>query len=137
MIRPLRWNVVLIRNLTGGIVGWRVGRCQTPRGREETFDCVARPLHVAAAGGVKQRAAAWKHLIRRARVPLADPRVVCLDEPSGLAPAFKSLMQSSYSAHKQWTDTDLAAFAECLSWEVVTFDTGFIPHTVKNETLYV
>ncbi len=46
-------------------------------------------------------------------------------------------MQSSYSAHKQWTDTDLAAFAECLSWEVVTFDTGFIPHTVKNGTFYV
>ena len=55
----------------------------------------------------------------------ADPRVVYLDEPLGLTPVFKLLTHSSYRAHKQWTDAYLAAFAECLSLEVVTFDTGF------------
>lgn len=54
-----------------------------------------------------------------------DPRVVYLDEPVGLTPVLKSLSFSSFPAHKQWTDAYLAAFAECLSLEVVTFDTGF------------
>lgn len=55
----------------------------------------------------------------------ADPRVVYVDEPAGLTPVFKSLTHSSSPAHKQWTDSYLAAFAVCLSLEVVTFDTGF------------
>ncbi len=56
-----------------------------------------------------------------------DPRVVFLDEPVGLSPIFKSLTHSSFPAHKQWSDAYLAAFAECHSLEIVTFDAGFKP----------
>lgn len=56
---------------------------------------------------------------------VVDPRVVYLHEPVGLTRTFKSLTQSEFPSHKQWTDAYLAAFAECLSLEVVTFDTGF------------
>ena len=55
----------------------------------------------------------------------ADPRVVYRDEPVGLSTSFQSLTQSSFPAHKQWTDAYLAAFAECHSMEIVTFDAGF------------
>lgn len=55
----------------------------------------------------------------------ADPRVVFLDEPKGLAPAFRALSSGTTPAHKKWTDAFLAAFAICHSVEVVTFDADF------------
>ncbi len=52
----------------------------------------------------------------------ADPRVVFLDEPPGIAVVFKSLTQLPRPAHKRWTDAFLAAFAMSLGMEVVTLD---------------
>ena len=40
----------------------------------------------------------------------------------GLTAAFKSLTQIPRPAHKRWTDAFLAAFAQRLGSEVVTFD---------------
>ncbi len=64
----------------------------------------------------------------------ADPRVVFLDEPTGLGTVFKSLTQLSRPAHKRWTDAYLAAFALTIGIDVVTFDAdlrGFTGLNVK------
>ncbi len=54
-----------------------------------------------------------------------DPRVVFLQEPSGLEAVFRRFSQASSPSHAVWTDAYLAAFALQHQAEFVTFDKGF------------
>ncbi len=54
-----------------------------------------------------------------------DPRVIFLDEPSGLESTFRNLTQAEAPAHDRWTDGYLAAFAAASGRQLVTFDQGF------------
>ena len=83
---------------------------------------------IMGAANVQSQAQAWEVLEKLT----ADARVVDLDEPPELTPVFKSLTQSQFPAHKQWTDAYLAAFAQCLSLELVTFDGDFRSFTGQN-----
>lgn len=54
-----------------------------------------------------------------------DPRVMFLDEPSGLETMFRNLTHAVSPAHDRWTDGYLAAFAAVSGHQLVTFDAGF------------
>lgn len=56
---------------------------------------------------------------------LQDPRVSFLAEPLGIDDEFRSLSQSSFPSHRQWTDAYLAALAKVSATQFVTFDQGF------------
>lgn len=53
---------------------------------------------------------------------LKDGRVLLVDEPAEIEPAFRSLMQSSHPSPKQWADAYIAAFAQTSEMTLVTFD---------------
>jgi predicted nucleic acid-binding protein len=56
---------------------------------------------------------------------LDDPRVLFLDEPSGLEQAFRAHSRRRSPAPKEWADSYLLAFAEEFDLKLVTFDQGF------------
>jgi toxin-antitoxin system PIN domain toxin len=49
----------------------------------------------------------------------------CLDEPTAVEGAFRSLTRSNNIAPKDWADAYLAAFAEVSGMQFVTFDRAF------------
>ena len=53
---------------------------------------------------------------------IADERVIFVDEPAMLEPAFRSLTRSGRAANKEWADSYLIAFAETGGFRLVTFD---------------
>ena len=53
---------------------------------------------------------------------LADGRVLFLEEPPTLEPAFRNLSRHTQPAPKDWADSYLAAFASTASLHLVTFD---------------
>jgi toxin-antitoxin system PIN domain toxin len=56
---------------------------------------------------------------------LDDPRVVFLDEPSGLEQAFRSNSRRKVPAPKEWADDYLLAFVGASDLTLVTFDRAF------------
>jgi len=56
---------------------------------------------------------------------LDDPRVVFLDEPTGLEQAFRSHSRRRSPAPKEWADSYLLAFAAVSGLRLVTFDKAF------------
>ena len=54
----------------------------------------------------------------------ADPRIKFVPEPRGLAPLWVAFSKRDDRSHLLWTDDYLAAFAQTLSAELVTFDAG-------------
>jgi uncharacterized protein len=56
---------------------------------------------------------------------LDDPRVIFLDEPSGLEPSFRSHSRRPSPAPKEWADAYLLAFAAVSGLKLVTFDQAF------------
>ena len=86
---------------------------------------------IMGADNVQSQQQAWRAFETLAE----DSRVVFLDEPPTLTPVFKMLTQSPFPAHKQWTDAYLAAFAQCLALEIVTFDAGFKSFTTQSVRL--
>ena len=56
---------------------------------------------------------------------VADPNIAFIEEPQGLELAWRSHTQHLPFSPKVWNDAYLAAFAEVLGYEVVTFDQGF------------
>ncbi len=75
-------------------------------------------VKIMGEANVQTQVEAWRAFEALA----ADPRVLFLDEPSGINVVFKSLTQLSRPAHKRWTDAFLAAFAMGYGMEVVTLD---------------
>lgn len=67
------------------------------------------------------QAEAWKTYDRW----LQDERVVFLDEPPEIEPAFRGLTQSKQAAAKDWADSYLAAFALSAQLILVTLDRDF------------
>jgi uncharacterized protein len=53
---------------------------------------------------------------------LDDPRVVFLDEPSGLEQSLRSHSRRGIPAPKEWADSYLLAFAAVSGLKLVTFD---------------
>lgn len=53
---------------------------------------------------------------------LDDPRVVFLDEPTGLEQAFRSYSRRRSPAPKEWADAYLLAFAAASGLKLVSFD---------------
>jgi uncharacterized protein len=76
---------------------------------------------IMGMGNVQTQEQAWSVYEALA----ADPRVIYLEEPSGLTAAFKSHTQAAEPAQKRWTDAFLAAFAECHHIQLVTFGSDF------------
>lgn len=56
----------------------------------------------------------------------ADPQVTFLDEPIGLAVAWRALSSRADQSHKLWTDDYLAAFAQAGDLALVTLERGFV-----------
>lgn len=56
---------------------------------------------------------------------LDDPRVVFLDEPTGLEEVFRANSRLRHPSPKDWADSYLAAFAALAGVCLVTFDQGF------------
>jgi predicted nucleic acid-binding protein len=56
---------------------------------------------------------------------LDDPRIVFLDEPTGLEQAFRSHSRRRSPAPKEWADAYLLAFAAVSGLRLVTFDQAF------------
>lgn len=54
-----------------------------------------------------------------------DPKVVFVDEPSGVESIWRSHTQHNTFSPKVWNDAYLAAFAQAAELELVTFDRGF------------
>ena len=52
----------------------------------------------------------------------ADPRIKFVNEPRGLAPLWIALSKRDDRNHLFWTDDYLAAFAQAMGAELVTFD---------------
>ena len=55
----------------------------------------------------------------------ADPHVGYIEEPVGIEPAWRALTQHQSFSPKVWNDAYLAAFAQTIDYELVTFDKGF------------
>lgn len=55
-----------------------------------------------------------------------DPRVTFLDEPVGLAVAWRTLSSRADQSHKLWTDDYLAAFAQANGLTLVTLERSFV-----------
>jgi predicted nucleic acid-binding protein len=56
---------------------------------------------------------------------MGDPRVHFLPEPETLVPLWKALSKKDDHDHLLWTDDYLAAFAQAIDADLVTFDTVF------------
>ena len=56
---------------------------------------------------------------------LEDTRVVLLDEPPGLEPAFRAPSRRKDPSPKDWADSYLIAFATASGLTLVSFDQGF------------
>jgi toxin-antitoxin system PIN domain toxin len=54
----------------------------------------------------------------------ADPRIKFVAEPRGLAPLWLAFSKRDDRSHLLWTDDYLAAFAQAMGAELVTFDAG-------------
>ena len=54
----------------------------------------------------------------------ADPRIKFVAEPRGLAPLWVAFSKRDDRSHLLWTDDYLAAFAQAMGAELVTFDAG-------------
>lgn len=65
----------------------------------------------------------------------ADPRVGYVDEPAGIEPIWRSLTQRASYSPKVWNDAYLAAFAQVVDFEVVTFDEGFAQYPDLRHTI--
>ncbi len=55
-----------------------------------------------------------------------DPHVTFLDEPMGLAVAWRTLSSRADQSHKLWTDDYLAAFAQVAGLTLVTLERSFV-----------
>ena len=53
-----------------------------------------------------------------------DPRIKFVAEPRGLAPLWLAFSKRDDRSHLLWTDDYLAAFAQAMGAELVTFDAG-------------
>jgi uncharacterized protein len=60
----------------------------------------------------------------------SDYRVAFAEEPHNLETAWRSITQQATYSTKVWNDAYLAAFAQTVDFEVVSFDKGFssYPH---------
>jgi toxin-antitoxin system PIN domain toxin len=56
---------------------------------------------------------------------IADPRIRLLAEPPGLDTLWVAFSKHDDKSHLLWTDDYLAAFAQSIDAEFVTFDRGF------------
>jgi toxin-antitoxin system PIN domain toxin len=56
----------------------------------------------------------------------ADERIVWLEEPSSLEPAWRALSARRERSHALWTDDYLAAFAQTANVALATLDRGFL-----------
>ena len=65
----------------------------------------------------------------------ADPRVGYVDEPVGVESIWRSLTQAAAFSPKVWNDAYLAAFAQAIDFEIVTFDHGFIQYPNLRNTI--
>jgi predicted nucleic acid-binding protein len=77
--------------------------------------------HVHHGAFAQSQQDAWRSYDKLA----GDPRVVFLEEPAGVAAAFRSFTQADTPAHAVWTDAYLAALALTAPAQLVTFDQGF------------
>lgn len=71
---------------------------------------------------VVSRKAAWSLVDQLT----ADPQVTFLDEPIGIAVAWRALSSRADQSHKLWTDDYLAAFAQAGNLTLVTLDRSFV-----------
>ena len=55
---------------------------------------------------------------------LADDRILLIQEPSTIEPAFRTLSRQKHPAPKDWADSYLVAFAQAAGLTLVTFDQG-------------
>ncbi len=107
-----------------------VGTCAFCRITQMAFLRHLTNVKIMGEANVQTQVEAWRAFDALA----ADPRVVFLNEPTGLTAVFKSLTQLPRPAHKRWTDAFLAAFATRLGLEVVTLDadlSGFTGLSVR------
>ncbi len=65
----------------------------------------------------------------------ADPRVGYVEEPTGIEPVWRSLTQHQSFSPKVWNDAYLAALAQTVDLEVVTFDQGFAQYKNLRRTI--
>lgn len=65
----------------------------------------------------------------------ADPRVGYVDEPANIEPIWRSLTQHQSYSPKVWSDAYLAAFAQVIGFEIVTFDQGFSQYSGVQVTI--
>jgi len=70
---------------------------------------------------VMSQADAWRAYDRW----MEDGRIMLVDEPPGMEPAFRSMTRKPRPAPKDWADSYLAAFAVTAGLRLVTFDQGF------------
>mgnify|MGYP006293052819 CR=1 FL=1 len=64
-----------------------------------------------------------------------DPRVVYIEEPAGVEPAWRAFTQRQTFSPKLWNDAYVAAFAGVAGLEVITFDKGFAQYTGLQSTI--
>ena len=70
---------------------------------------------------VMSQAEAWRACDRW----MQDGRIMLIEEPPGMEPAFHSMTRKLRPAPKDWADSYLAAFAVTAGLRLVTFDQGF------------
>lgn len=66
---------------------------------------------------------------------VADPRVICADEPDELEVFWREYTRRRAFSPKVWNDAYLAAFARAAGFEVVSFDQGFKQYRKLKRTI--
>lgn len=64
-----------------------------------------------------------------------DPHVGYVEEPVGIEPVWRALTQHQSFSPKNWNDAYLAAFAQIVNFDVVTFDQGFAQYKNLRHTI--
>jgi predicted nucleic acid-binding protein len=70
---------------------------------------------------VMSQADAWRAYDRW----MEDGRIMLIEEPRAIEPAFRAMTRKPRPAPKDWADSYLAAFAVTGGLRLVTFDQGF------------
>ncbi len=65
----------------------------------------------------------------------ADPRVGYVDEPAGIEAVWRSVTQHQSLSPQIWNDAYLAAFAQIVDFEIVSFDQGFSQYSAMRRTI--
>lgn len=66
---------------------------------------------------------------------LGDHRVAFAEEPKDIESAWRALTQLATFATNVWSDAYLAAFAQTVDMEIVTFDKGFAQYAGLRHTI--